>query len=207
MSKHPANVFVNVPFDDAYAGLFEALVFTTTACGYRVRCALEENDAGDIRMDKLVRLIAESPRSIHDLSRTQIGNGGLPRFNMPFELGMAMGAKRFNRRKFGAHGLSIMVAEPFKLPAYLSDLGGNDPAAHHNEPSKLIEIVRDFLHSAPDGRLLEGPRRFVEAYGHFRSKLPEIAEGVGFTADEVGGFQRYRVFLWCVSEFLKGADE
>jgi len=51
------NVFVNVPFDDDYAPLFDALVFTIIACGYRVRCALEEDDSGNIRLDKLVRLI------------------------------------------------------------------------------------------------------------------------------------------------------
>lgn len=43
------NVFVNVPFDDKYEPLFEALVFTISACGYRVRRALEGDDGGDIR--------------------------------------------------------------------------------------------------------------------------------------------------------------
>lgn len=60
------------------------------ACGYRVRCALEEDDSGNIRLDKLVALIRESPRSIHDLSRIELGENDLPRFNMPFELGMSM---------------------------------------------------------------------------------------------------------------------
>ena len=40
-------------------------------------------------------LISASPRSIHDLSRVELGENELPRFNMPFELGMALGAKRF----------------------------------------------------------------------------------------------------------------
>ena len=87
------NVFVNVPFDDKYEPLFEALVFTISACGYRVRCALEDDDSGDIRLDKLVELIRECPRSIHDLSRIEPGENDLPRFNMPFELGLALGAK------------------------------------------------------------------------------------------------------------------
>jgi len=38
--------------------------------GYKVRCALEDDDAANIRFDKLRRLIRESPRTIHDLSRT-----------------------------------------------------------------------------------------------------------------------------------------
>jgi len=65
------NVFVNAPFDPAYDPLLEAMVFMIHAAGFRARCALEENDSGDIRLDKLVRLIDECPRSIHDLSRTR----------------------------------------------------------------------------------------------------------------------------------------
>ena len=61
MARDRLNVFVNVPFDEAYGPLFEALVFAITACGYRVRCALEDDDSGDIRLDRLVRLIQESP--------------------------------------------------------------------------------------------------------------------------------------------------
>jgi hypothetical protein len=50
------NVFVNVPFDDKYEPIFEALVFTISACGYRVRCALEDDDSGDNLLDKLVEI-------------------------------------------------------------------------------------------------------------------------------------------------------
>ena len=57
MKRHRLNVFINAPFDDDYAGLFDALIFTVYACGYRARCALEENDSGDIRLDKLAQLI------------------------------------------------------------------------------------------------------------------------------------------------------
>lgn len=118
MTRDPLSVFVNVPFDDHYAPLFEALVFAITACGYRVRCALEEDDSGDIRIEKLDRLIRQSARSIHDLSRTELGANELPRFNMPFELGLAIGAKRFGPRR-NSDAIKIMVAEPYKLPAYL----------------------------------------------------------------------------------------
>ena len=60
------DVFINCPFDDTYLPCFEALLFAITISGYRVRCALEENDSGDIRFDKLQRLIADSDHTIHD---------------------------------------------------------------------------------------------------------------------------------------------
>lgn len=138
MSDNPLSVFINCPFDAKYKATFEALVFTVTASGYRVRCALEEQDGADIRFDKLCRLIAESDRTIHDLSRTELGPNDLPRFNMPFELGLAMGAKRFGARRQRRKTALIMVAEPYRLPAYLSDLGGNDLSAHHSDPRQAF---------------------------------------------------------------------
>jgi hypothetical protein len=142
VARDARNVFVNVPFDDAYAPLFDALVFAIMACGYRVRCALEVDDSGNIRLDKLAALIRESPHSIHDLSRVALGENELPRFNMPFELGLAMGAKRFGSRSQRRDRIKIMVEEPYRLPAYLSDLGGNDPAAHHADAAAVIRIAR-----------------------------------------------------------------
>ena len=144
-------MFVNCPFDDDYLPCFEALLFSITICGYRVRCALEENDGGDIRFDKLQRLIADSDHTIHDLSRTQVNALGLPRFNMPFELGLMMGAKHFGAGRQRTKRACILVARDHTLPRYLSDLAGNDPAVHHDDPRKVIRIVRDHLHAAPDG--------------------------------------------------------
>ena len=39
--------------------------------GYRVRCALEEGDSGDIRLDKPVEFIRHCPRGLHHLSRIE----------------------------------------------------------------------------------------------------------------------------------------
>ena len=203
MRRDPLNVFVNVPFDDDYAPLFDALIFTITACGYRPRCALEESDSGDIRLDKLVSLIRASPRSIHDLSRIDLGDNDLPRFNMPFELGLALGAKRFGGRPHRGDRIKIMVEEPYRLPAYLSDLGGNDPDAHHAEPRRLIQIVRDFLNLSPTGRPLAGPAKLFDTFDLFTAALPALGREIDHTADESGGFKNYSTFLWCVAEFLK----
>ena len=76
------DVFINCPFDDDYLPCFEALLFAITISGYRVRCALEESDGGDIRFSKLCRLIEDSDNTIHDLSRTEVGALGLPRWGL-----------------------------------------------------------------------------------------------------------------------------
>ena len=101
-----------------------------------MRCALEDADGANIRFDKLRRLIGECPRTIHDLSRIELSKDDLPRFNMPFELGLAMGAKYFGSPKQRRNSALIMVRKDYILSAYLSDLGGNDPVAHKAIPSK-----------------------------------------------------------------------
>jgi hypothetical protein len=81
------SVFINCPFDDDYRPLFRALVFAIEACGFAPRCALEVDDSGETRAEKLVRLIRASRYGIHDISRTELNPEGLPRFNMPYEFG------------------------------------------------------------------------------------------------------------------------
>jgi hypothetical protein len=205
VSADPLNVFVNVPFDDDFAPLFEALVFTISACGYRIRCALEEDDSGNIRLEKLSRLIKESPRSIHDLSRVELGKNLLPRFNMPFELGLALGAKQFGGTSSRSNSLKIMVAKPFLMPTYLSDLAGTDPSAHANDPSEVIRIVRNYLHAKPSGGPLPGPTKLIAAHTDFKAAIPRLANRLEFKASEIGGFKDYRTYTWCVAEYLKTA--
>jgi len=56
------------------------------------RCALEVQDSSENRLKKILRIIGECQFAIHDISRTDLDKKHqLPRFNMPFELGLFMG--------------------------------------------------------------------------------------------------------------------
>src|SRR5947207_9896562 len=92
-----ASVFINCPFDKQYQPIFDAIVFCIAACGFVPRCTLELTDAGEVRIENIYRLIAQCNHSIHDISRTEVEDQPyrLPRFNMPLELGIFLGAKRF----------------------------------------------------------------------------------------------------------------
>jgi hypothetical protein len=205
LSRINRNVFINCPFDADYRASFEALLFTVMVSGYKVRCALEDDDAANIRFDKLRRLIRESPRTIHDLSRTELGENELPRFNMPFELGLAMGAKHFGGPKLRRNTALIMVRERYALPAYLSDLGGNDPAAHGGDPHNIMRIVSRYLHTTPAGRLLPGPQSYVAGFRKFKEDLPGIAAGLEWGAAEIDPFANYRAYLLFLAEFMRTA--
>ena len=89
-------VFINCPFDAEFEPLFKVILFATSDCGFNPRCALEADDGSIVRIDKLIRIIRECNYGIHDISRTELDRiSRLPRFNMPFELGLFLGAKRF----------------------------------------------------------------------------------------------------------------
>ena len=58
LPEYDLNVFVNCPFDRDYAPLFDAILFTIFKCGFRPRCAMEADDAGDIRIEKINTIIS-----------------------------------------------------------------------------------------------------------------------------------------------------
>jgi hypothetical protein len=189
------SIFINCPFDEAFRSCFEAILFTVTMSGYRVRCALEADDAGDVRFEKLCELIADCDRSIHDLSRTQSGVDGLPRFNMPFELGLMMGARQYGRGRQRAKRAMIMVSKPFAMPRFLSDLAGNDPKAHEDNALNVIRIVRDHLHTDPSGSRLPGAAHMADLMTEFRNLLPSLAAAANLTMGEIHPFQGYRNYM------------
>src|SRR6516225_9571953 len=99
-NEYAAGVFINCPFDAQYKPLLEAITFAVLACGHRPRCALEIDDSSEVRIDKIFKIIAECKYGIHDISRTEVTTvSGLPRFNMPLELGIFLAAKRFGTGK------------------------------------------------------------------------------------------------------------
>jgi hypothetical protein len=64
--------------------------------GFSARCTLEFDDASELRLDKIMRIIEQCAYGIHDISAVGLSAGtNLPRFNMPLELGLYLGCKRF----------------------------------------------------------------------------------------------------------------
>lgn len=101
--RYDVSVFINCPFDDDYRPLFYAVVFAVYDCGLVPRCSLEVSNAGNVRIHKIVSLIKDCRWGIHDLSRTELNPNGLPRFNMPLELGIFLGAQRLHGPGSGDH--------------------------------------------------------------------------------------------------------
>jgi hypothetical protein len=152
-------------------------VFCVVACGFEPRCTLELTDAGEVRIENIYRLIAQCNHSIHDISRTEVEDQPfrLPRFNMPLELGIFLGAKRFGGRSSRKRCL-IMDRAPYRYKRFISDIGGQDIKAHCTRPVNAIRHVRDWLQSAPGKAAIPGGTKIWQDYQRFRRELPVIAE-------------------------------
>ena len=135
------NVFINCPFDADYLPLLRALLFTVIESGFEPRIASEQADSGIVRVDKIKELIQASRYSIHDISRMEpLGDGDLPRFNMPFELGLDLGCRDFGSGHLSTKRCLILERDRYRYQRVLSDIAGNDIQAHGADPQR----VRDY---------------------------------------------------------------
>lgn len=180
-------VFVNCPFDDAYRDLFQAIVFAIHDCGYVAHCALESDDGSEVRIEKITKIIAACRLGIHDISRTQPDpDTGLPRFNMPFELGMFVGAKRYGRAEHKRKSCLILDVERYRFQKFISDIAGQDISGHGGDPSRVVRLVRDWLSNVTSASLLlPGGSVIASRYHHFRGELPESCARLGLRSDEL----------------------
>ena len=191
------DVFVNCPFDGRFEPLFHVIVFTILRCGYQPRCALEASDAGDTRIAKIGRIIEECPYGVHDISRVELDEAnGLPRFNMPFELGLFLGAKAFGSKRQAAKRCLVLERERYAYQKYLSDIAGQDIFAHGDEANVIAGHVRDFLNHA-DAAPLPGVGLIMANYGTFAGALPKLKAQLGLD-DRLS----YPDFVWVASDFV-----
>ena len=185
-SRPAKAVFLNVPFDATFRPLFEALVFAVTDCAFRPRCALEASDGGHVRVAKIHLIIASCDFGVHDISRTELDEKTkLPRFNMPFELGLFLGAKRFGNARQRRKSTLILDRERFRFQSYLSDIAGQDIKAHGDDPALLIRAVRDWLRDAGPQRPMPSSTVIVGRYAQFRNDLPELCRKLRLDPDEL----------------------
>jgi len=145
MSEDKSHVFINCPFDEAYASFLRPLLFTIIFAGYEPRIASERSDGAESRINKLCELISESDFGIHDMSRRQTkAVGGRYRLNMAFELGLTYGFRVFSDDS--SMKFLVLDSDPHSLKRALSDYSGMDIQSHKNEPSTLVLQVRNWFY-------------------------------------------------------------
>jgi hypothetical protein len=141
-----ADVFINIAFDEPHEYLFLSLIVAVVGHGFQPRCVVEiPHDQTRVR--RIYDLIRSCPYSIHDLSAVGLSKRPfrVPRFNMPFELGLAVALSLS-----GAHRFRVMDAIPHRVGQSLSDLGGYDPFVHFATPTGTYEAIADMFSEVQD---------------------------------------------------------
>ena len=172
------HIFINCPFDPGYRPIFDAIVFAVCHLGFVPRCALEDDDAAEFRLSKIERVIEECKFGINDLSAVELDAAtGLPRFNMPLELGLFLGCKRFGPSSQQTKRCLILDKERYRYRNFISDISGQDIRSHNAQPELAIRAIRDWLQAASRRRTpLPGGGEVFGQYERFSRDLPAICQ-------------------------------
>lgn len=185
MNKYEKNVFINCPFDNYYFSLLHPLLFTIIYLGLNPRIALERANSGEPRFNKICELINKSKFGIHDLSKIKAKRRGeYFRLNMPFELGLDIGARIFNKSKHNKKICLILAEEKYAYQAALSDLSNSDIKHHDSNPIKVVECVRSWF--AENGfKNIPSPTIVWYKFTDFMKDFYDKRNEEGFSDDDI----------------------
>jgi len=183
IKRYYESVFVNVPFDLSGKPTLDCIVFTVIACGFRPRCVLEVEASSQSRLEKISDLIKACRYGIHDLSRVDLDRG-LPRLNMPLELGMFVSAQKFGDRIQNAKVALVLDREPYRFHRFISDISGMDVRAHQQNAPRTIGIIREWL-AGHSSNSLPRARSIQKDYGMFTQRLPKLCKLIQLKPNEV----------------------
>jgi hypothetical protein len=194
------SVFINCPFDTRYKPLFNAEIFAIHDCGFTARCALEVSNSAKNRLQKIIDIISQCKYGLHDISRTGISSKtGLPRFNMPLELGIFLGCSHFGTAEHKAKACLIMDQDEFRYRKFISDISGQDIVAHNNSSEKAIHEIRGWLRTESKRTNIPGGAEIYKRYTRFQKQLSEIRKRLRIKPNEF----TFVDFTYIVSDWLK----
>jgi hypothetical protein len=159
-----------------------------------------EIPGGVRRLDRIFALIQSCEFSVHDLSRVQLDRTKprTPRFNMPFELGLAVA---WEKLKGGRHVWFVMETMRHRLAKSLSDLNGTDVYIHAGTIKGVFrEIGNAFVR-----RKKSSVPQMWEIYREVKQQIPTILARCGAeSVFEARAFQETSLAANVVEERIVG---
>lgn len=200
------NVFINCPFDNDYFPLLRAILFTLIYLDYRPQIS-ETNNSGSSRISKIKTLILKSKFSIHDISRVELNENKLPRFNMPFECGIDFGAKMCGTKKLREKSFLILEKKQYRYQQFISDISGNDIRAHQNNPENIVKHVRDWIKLNSDKSVsIDWHSEIWGVYNEFLFDYEESAKENKYNPDDLNAIT-FSDFIELIQEWINGWRE
>lgn len=195
--NYNSNVFINCPFDKGYKRLFDAVSFALISAGFIPRSAREANNAADVRIEKIFRIISECKYGVHDISETRLDRNNLPRFNMPLELGLDLACRKFGESRHRDKRILVLDHNDRRYVKFISDIRGQDIDGHNRSAEKIILAVRNWIATESKRNDIPGGKFIFAEYKKFQKALPLLCtasrKDVGdLTFGELG----YFIGLW-----------
>jgi hypothetical protein len=142
-------VFLNIPYDQRFRSLYLAYIAGLVHLGLVPRVTLGIT-GGTRRLDKILAEIQGCRYSIHDLSKVGLDRTppfATPRFNMPFELGLAVAWEKSNTKR---HTWFVFESKTYRLQKSLSDLNGTDPHIHGGQVAGVMRELSNVIRRPGD---------------------------------------------------------
>jgi hypothetical protein len=167
-------VFLNVPYDQGFETLYLAYIAGLVAFRLEPKATLQIPGGGR-RLDRILDLIGGCSYSFHDLSRVELNPSrpATPRFNMPFELGLAVAWQRF---KQPSHTWCVFESRGRRVGKSLSDLSGTDVYVHNGTPAGVFRELCNALILADHQPTVA---QMSAVYRGLRRRLSGVKKGAG----------------------------
>ena len=196
------NIFINCPFDTTYRPILKTLVFGAVYLGYKPLLSETINSA-DSRIERILSLLSQAKYSIHDLSRMQLTKKKqLARFNMPFELGMDVGCKRFGDANMQTKCFLILDTERFRYQRAISDIAGRDIETHNDQPEIALMKFRNWIRKVED-RQIDTSNTIWRLYNEFIGDMNQLIANEVFTQKEIDAMP-WSEYGYLIKEWLEG---
>jgi hypothetical protein len=135
--------FINLAYVDSNESLYLALIAGLAGFGLVPVAALHDPTSNP-QLSRIYTLIEESVISFHDLSYVTLDPPGpkTPRFNMPFELGLAVAVSCSGNRQ---HRWFVLEKKRHRAAKSLSDISGANVQLHDGRAPSVLRAVSNAL--------------------------------------------------------------
>jgi hypothetical protein len=180
------NVFINCPFDEEYKLLLlRPLLFTILYLDFEPKIS-QTKSSSEIRINQIKRYIKESKFGIHDLSRCKpLKRKELPRFNMPYELGLDVGCHEYGGKKFKDKKILVLETDKYHYLKVLSDIAGQDIENHGDDPKILVRKIRNWFSTVDETNTYPSANEIWIAYNQFDADLNKNLLANNYTSQDI----------------------
>lgn len=142
-SSPAGTAFINLAYVNSNEELYLALLAGLAGFGLVPVTALHD-PGSDLQLSRIYRLIEQSVISFHDLSYIHLDPPAprTPRFNMPFELGLAVAVTLSANRQ---HRWFLLEQVAHRAAKSLSDISGTNVQIHDGHAPSVLKAVANAL--------------------------------------------------------------